>query len=263
MGKICEPAITNNPGNRGSIMKPKISIITVCYNSENTILKAMESVRLQNYANIEYIIIDGNSTDRTRLLIANYKNKFGMPNKYISETDSGIYNAMNKGISQATGDHICMLNSDDWLEDGALDIIAETYRPEEKYCVYYGLERRIKDGKEESVGFHGHEFLQEASLPHQTCYITRSCYQDLALYNENYVAAADYDLLIRLYLSKRVLFIPIYSILANFSVGGMSSKAIGFKEEAKIRYGYGLITRKKYIYLRFRVWFLKMIGALR
>lgn len=244
-------------------MKPKISIITVCYNSKNTIVRTMESVRSQNYGNVEYIVIDGDSTDGTKTIIEDYRNKFCIPNQYISEPDLGIYNAMNKGISLATGDLICMLNSDDWLEDHALEIVAQSYIPEQKYCVYYGLERRIRDGKEESVGFHGHEFLPEASLPHQACYITRSCYEDLALYNENYVSAADYELLIKLYLSKKVTFMPIYSILANFTVGGMSAKAIGFTEEANIRYKWGLISRKKYIYLKFRVFFLKLIGTLK
>ena len=95
----------------------KISIITVVYNNENTIKDAIDSVLSQTYKNIEYIIIDGSSTDQTINIIKSYKKKI---TKFISEKDLGIYDAMNKGILQATGDIIGILNSDDLYENNKI-----------------------------------------------------------------------------------------------------------------------------------------------
>ena len=103
-------------------MNPKISIITVCYNSEKTIERTISSVITQSYRNYEYIIIDGLSSDKTIYIVKKYSEDNNI--FFISEKDNGIYNAMNKGISFATGDIICLLNSDDWLEKDALKIVA-------------------------------------------------------------------------------------------------------------------------------------------
>ena len=89
---------------------PKVSIITVCFNSETTIRDTLESVLSQDYPNIEYIIIDGGSTDKTLVIIKEYKDRIA---QIISEKDRGIYDAMNKGIQLATGEIVGMLNSDD------------------------------------------------------------------------------------------------------------------------------------------------------
>lgn len=240
-------------------MTPKISIITVCYNSEDTIFRTMMSVRQQNYDNLEYIIIDGGSTDGTKSIIKNFINSSKLVVKFISEKDQGIYDAMNKGLRYATGDLICMLNSDDWLEKGALKIVSETYSKKDRYVVYYGMERRVKNNLEEYVGFHGHHFLPEASLPHQACYVTRACYEDLAVYDLSYKSASDYDFFLKLYLLNKVKFVPIYRILVNFTVGGMSSTDIGYIENAKIRKKYKTITYCKYLYLIMRVLILRLI----
>ena len=106
-------------------MNMKISIITVCYNSEKTIKNTIDSVLSQTYKNYEYIIIDGKSTDNTVNLIKKYQKKFDNKLKYISEKDNGIYDAMNKGVLRAIGGIIGIVNSDDWLEPKALDIVAE------------------------------------------------------------------------------------------------------------------------------------------
>lgn len=241
-------------------MNPKISIITVCYNSEKTIERTISSVITQSYRNYEYIIIDGLSSDKTMSIVKKYSEENNI--FFISEKDNGIYNAMNKGISFATGDIICLLNSDDWLEKDALKIVANNYN-NEKYCVWYGMERRILNEKEHSVGFHSHNFLEEGNIPHQTCYVTRKCYEDFGTYNEKYKSAADYEFMLRIYLKNKVKFIPIYKILVNFTEGGVSAGAIGYVEEAKIKYKYKIISRKKYLYLRFRTCFLKLIKQLK
>ena len=104
----------------------KISIITVCFNSEKFIESAIESVHSQDYNNIEYIIIDGNSTDKTIEIINNNK---GRINKFISEPDHGIYDAMNKGLKMATGDIVGILNSDDlYFNNTILSSVVECFK---------------------------------------------------------------------------------------------------------------------------------------
>ncbi len=101
----------------------RISIITATYNSQGTLIDTIESVLNQKYSNIEYIIIDGASTDSTLKIIQSYKENFKKADidfRYISEPDNGIYEAMNKGISMATGEWIGILNSDDWYNDSAV-----------------------------------------------------------------------------------------------------------------------------------------------
>ena len=99
---------------------PLISIITVCYNAEGTIEQTIRSVLNQTYKNIEYIIIDGFSTDNTLNIIERYKDSIAM---VVSERDQGIYDAMNKGLSLAKGCFIGFLNADDWYDENALEIV--------------------------------------------------------------------------------------------------------------------------------------------
>ena len=103
---------------------PLISIITVCYNSEKTISRTIESIINQTYKNIEYIIIDGKSDDKTLEIIDNYKNNIS---KIISEKDNGIYDAFNKGLNICNGDLIGFVNSDDILTPNALEILVKYY----------------------------------------------------------------------------------------------------------------------------------------
>ena len=98
----------------------KISIITVCFNSQKTIGRTFDSVLRQTYPNIEYLVIDGQSTDGTTDIIREYEPLFQGRMKWVSEKDEGIYDAMNKGIRMATGDLIGILNSDDYYEDNAV-----------------------------------------------------------------------------------------------------------------------------------------------
>lgn len=105
---------------------PKISIITVCYNSEKYLEETIQSVLRQNYQNVEYIIIDGGSTDNTVSIIDKYRQYITY---FVSEPDNGISDAFNKGIRVATGDVIGIINSDDLLEEGALERVAQEYAP--------------------------------------------------------------------------------------------------------------------------------------
>ena len=104
---------------------PLFSIITVSYNSQQTITKTIDSVLNQTCKDFEYIIIDGNSSDNTISIIKSYEKKFGNKLRWISEKDKGIYDAMNKGITLSMGDFIWLVNSDDWLEIDALNQVSK------------------------------------------------------------------------------------------------------------------------------------------
>lgn len=242
-------------------MHPTITIITVCLNSQDTIGKTIDSVISQNYDGLEYVIIDGGSKDDTLKIIEGYRDRLSGTLKLVSEPDKGIYDAMNKGIGMATGDLVCMLNSDDWLAEDALDTVADAYNGEE-YTVIYGMQRRIKDGKVYSAGFYGHDFLDRVNIPHQAAYVSLAAYKRFGLYDTEYKCNSDHDLMIRLYNSGEVIFRPVEKVLVNFLEGGMSSGYIGHIEDAKIRKKYGFIGNGQYIYLVLRAWFLKLIGRI-
>lgn len=222
-----------------------ISIITVCYNSSKTIEETFESVLNQSYQNYEYIVVDGGSTDNTVDIIKKYEASFNGKLKYISEKDNGIYDAMNKGLSMAKGDIIGIINSDDWYEKDAFEVVSQSYDGS-KYQVLYGFLRMMKNGNELKVYLNNHEFLISSMITHPTCFVTKKTYEDFGKFDLKYRAAADYDLMLRYYLSKKVTFKPIYKILANFALGGISDTRIGVNEMAEIKYKNKLISKKKY-----------------
>lgn len=227
------------------INKPLISIITVCYNSERTIIDTLESVLKQNYKNYEYIIIDGNSTDKTLKIISEYERKFEGRMKYISEKDEGIYDAMNKGIRLCKGDIIGIINSDDWYEEGCLDKVAKLYNKDENQ-IMYGYQRLIKNEKEYEIVMKNHQFIKERMISHPTCFVSRTVYDKYGLYNLNFRISADYEFMLRLSKYDDIKYVKLYDIISNFRLGGESSTLNGVIETAKIRLKYGCITNKQY-----------------
>lgn len=223
----------------------KISVITVCYNRGKTIEDAIKSILNQTYQNFEYIIIDGNSKDETVEIIKKYEPMFKGKLKWISEPDNGIYDAMNKGLRLVTGDLICLLNSDDWYEDDAFEIMNAHYAGE-PLKVQYAMQRIFTNGAEEMCNMPHHNFLHKRMLAHQTCFITPLVYDIVGKFDEQYKSAADYDFMIRASLNNSVIFEPIYKPIVCFRSGGISESSTGWKEEASIKRKYGFITRKQY-----------------
>ncbi len=222
-----------------------VSVLTPCYNSAKTIQKTLECIEKQTYQNIEYIIVDGGSTDDTLKIIEQHRKRLPERFTLISEKDNGIYDAMNKGIQLAKGKVIGIVNSDDWYEEDTVEQIVKYYKGND-YEVVYGMQRTFLNGKEKATFIYHHDFLPEQMITHPTCFVTRDAYKELGVFDLKYRSAADYDLMLRFYESKKVTFTPVYRVLSNFQLGGMSSSQIGVRENATIRYERGFMSKKKY-----------------
>ena len=225
----------------------KVSIVTVCYNSEKTIERTIKSVLNQTYKNIEYIIIDGASTDKTLEIVDRYIDLFNGRLKVISEKDDGIYYAMNKGIKIATGKLIGIINSDDWYENNAVKDIITAYKDchDNPFSVYYGKTSYISNGKVIKIEQSSHERLEYEMISHPSSFVTAAAYHELEVFNTDYPCVADYDLMLRYYRSGKVSFIQVDSHIANFTIGGMSSTGKAYIDLLKLKMNYGKINRLK------------------
>lgn len=236
----------------------KVSIITVCYNSKKYIRQTLESVLNQTYSNIEYIIIDGGSTDGTVDIIKQYESAFNGRMKWVSESDRGIYDAINKGIKMSKGDLIGILSSDDWYETDSIEKVIKLYDKNYPYQVLYGMARTLKDDIEWQIQFVNNNALVEFMMPHEACFITRKAYKKVGLYSLKYKIASDYDLLLRLNENEQMKFVPIYSVLVNFRLGGVSSSEYTIYEHFVVRYHHGQYSG--WSFAIYTIWFNIKIG---
>ena len=212
----------------------KISIITVCFNAENTIKSCIDSVKSQNYTNIEYIVIDGASTDKTINIVNNYAH---FVDHFVSEPDRGIYDAMNKGIKLATGDIIGMLNADDYFADNSvLTNIAEAFCKYNTDIIYGDLDYINEKGrivrKWRSGQFSRRKLEFGWMPPHPTFYCRRNLFERYGFYRLDYGTAADYELMSRyLYVNKLTVFY-LNMVIIKMKLGGKSNKSIAARVKA-------------------------------
>ena len=240
------------------IAKPKISIITVSYNSVKTIEQSILSVLNQTYSNIDYIIIDGGSTDGTIDIIKKYQNQISF---WVSEPDKGIYDAMNKGVEIAKGDFVGILNSDDWYEKDTLNKVVNYINLHSEVDVFHGLLRIIKGNNDDPFLIRGHYsfHLNRGMIEHPTCFVKKKLFDKVGGFNLMYKSAADYDWMLKVKYNG-ASFLLITEILANFRTGGMSSTTTGALEEILIKKHYGIYSNSKYLYWRFII-FLKSLNT--
>ncbi len=201
----------------------KISIITPVYNSQKTLERTILSVinQIPN-SQLEYIIIDGGSTDGTLEIIHRYANKI---NIVVSEQDRGIYDAMNKGISLATGDIIGIINSDDWYNDGALKKVEEFFRENPQISIVHSPVKNYIDGEHLSTFVPGklENLPFKFTVAHPSCFVKKEVYHRIGLFDLNYPMAADYDFIFRAYTSG-YKFQQLDTPLASFSLNGTTGK---------------------------------------
>lgn len=203
---------------------PKISIITINYNNADGLKKTVESVVAQNYSDLEYIVIDGGSTDDSLSVIEEHKKNI---NKWISEKDKGIYNALNKGINIASGDYLLFLNSGDHfynnnvLIDNAHHINIEDIIAFDIRLSGFGLDYIFKHPDELQFSY-----LFEETFAHQSVFIKRSLFDKIGLYDETLKIVSDWKFFICAIVSG-VKYKSVHNVLTSFYFGGLSSTAEG------------------------------------
>lgn len=205
----------------------KVSIITVVLNNVEYIEACIQSVLNQDYKNIEYIVIDGGSTDGTIDIIKKYKDKI---NAWISEPDDGIYGALNKGIGMTSGDIIGILHSDDLYMD--VHVISNVVR---EFCknnvdsVYADLVYVERNNLNKVVRYYDSSVFQVSKFAygwmpaHPTCFIKNNIYKKYGLYKTDYIIAADYELLVRFYARHKVSYSYLPKVIVKMRNGGLST----------------------------------------
>jgi glycosyltransferase involved in cell wall biosynthesis len=232
---------------------PLISIITVCFNSSKTISKTIGSILHQTSRRFEYIIIDGGSTDGTIEIITSFEpffRDFLIPFKWKSEKDSGIYDAMNKGISLSKGNFVALLNSDDWYNPDTIENVINALLENPDIGVFHGIVKFWKSNIIHTLHGASELFIEFGSFPpHSTCFIKKSVYDLIGSYDTTFPIAADYDMLIRIK-KAGVGFFLIEKVLSNFSMHGVSSMRPLSIDVISIQKKHGLISKGRYYILK-------------
>lgn len=198
--------------------KPLISVITVVFNGEKYLEQTIRSVIEQSYDNVEYLIIDGGSTDGTLDIIKRYD---GQIDYWVSEKDKGIYDAMNKGISLCSGIIIGIINADDWYEP---NIFSEVQLQQE-YDILHGNIQYWNDQIRMEVFKPNQEKLElEMTLNHPTCFVKARLYKKIGYFNQRFKIAADYDFLLRAK-NNQASFLYASMIISNMRYLGVSDRA--------------------------------------
>lgn len=236
----------------------RISIITVCYNRKATIGKAIQSVLSQNYHDIEYIIIDGNSKDGTQEVIESYKDRIS---QYISEPDKGMYDAINKGLKLATGDVIGLMHSDDEFYDTkAISRIAARFNTDSSIDGIYGDGVYVTNDIDERLvrdrigGVFSLKKVKGGWLPlHPTVYLKKSIIDKHGLYNLDFKIASDTEFLLRYLYKYKIKMSYIDKYIVKMRMGGMSTSfktALEVLNEDYKIYKYHGLTAVQAVFLK-------------
>ena len=205
----------------------KVSIITVVRNNKETVKNAIDSVLGQTYKNIEYIVVDGASTDGTVEMVRSYGDKIS---QFISEPDSGLYSAMNKGISLATGDVIGILNSDDfYIDDKVIQRVVKEFEEKNVDSVYADLVYVEPKNLNKTVRYYDSSKFNPSKFSygwmpaHPTFFVKKDTYEKHGVFRTDLKIAADFDILIRFLLTHKISYSYMQEVLVKMRVGGVST----------------------------------------
>ena len=238
----------------------KISIITAVYNRESTIERCVLSVLNQKYQNIEYIIVDGLSTDGTLDVLRKFD---GQITKLVSEKDLGIYDALNKGLSMATGDVIGFLHSDDYYaNDSVVDTIAGALDSNDCDLIYADLDFFHQNTPEKSMRFYSSSFFKPWMMrfalqpAHPTVYARKALYDRVGNFNLAYKISADFDWLVRSFVlanckSKYLKFTFVKMQMGGASTGGIKAVIRHNAEDLKILKSHGIYSNWIFVALKY------------
>ncbi len=243
-------------------MIPKISLITVTFNSDKTLRDTINSVLKQTYTNIEYIVVDGLSKDNTMDIVREYEPQFEGRMKWISEKDKGLYDAMNKGVRMATGDVVGILNSDDFFTaNDVLEKVAAGF-DEQTDAVYGDLHYVHPDDLQHSVRYYSSKIFKRNLMrmgfipAHPTFYCRRECFDKFGYYKTDYKIAADFDLLLRfIYVNRiRIKYLPMDMVTmrtGGASTNGLKSRMGGMNEHLRSLRENGVKSNRFILSLRY------------
>lgn len=221
-------------------LQTNFSIITVVFNSVATVRQTIESVLSQDGVSIQYIVIDGGSTDGSVDIVKEYSDRLGY---WVSEKDSGIYDAMNKGIAKAKGELVGIINADDWYAPGALAEVWQSFLCSSTAVIHgdmmlvdssgASLRRLVAPYRPSLQG----EF-KKMTVNHPATFVPQRLYEQYGYFDVAYRLSADYELILRL-LSKNVPFVPLHRITSYFRLGGQSGGVKTYLENFYIQRKYG------------------------
>lgn len=228
----------------------QFSVITVCLNSANIIHRTCESIQQQNYKNFEWIVIDGQSSDATLDILNSYCDAIDI---LISEKDSGIYNAMNKGISQAKGEYLLFMNAGDcFFDSNTLSTVSENLGADILYgdALFNGSSIQVKEYPKVLPK----DFFIKNTLCHQSSYFRRALFKEYKSYDESFRIAGDYELFTRFLKYHGVSSHHVGHVLCNYYLGGVSNdknfKRLRNAENHRIRWRYFTKYRSSFKALR-------------
>ena len=242
----------------------KISLITVSYNSAATIRDTFNSVLSQTYPDVEYIIVDGNSTDNTVDIIKEYELKFNGKMRWISEPDKGLYDAINKGIKMATGDVVGVIHSDDFYNSkNIIEQVMNVFQQQKEIEVVYGDVHFVKpENLNKTVRYYSSKRFNPTQFrfgfmpAHPTFFTYKTNFKKFGYYKIDYKIAADFELLLRfLYIHKLMYhYLPLDMI--TMRIGGLSTKSYKSnillnKEIVKACKKNGLYTNLLFVYSKY------------
>lgn len=214
----------------------KVSLITVCYNSEKWIRTCIDSILSQDHADIEYIIIDGNSKDKTVEIIKSYGDKI---TKWVSEPDKGLYDAMNKGVAMATGDIVGILNSDDiYAHNKVISNIVAAFEENPTDTLFADLIFVNENDLNKIVryypakNFNPNQMPSGNMAPHPTFFVKRHCYEKYGNFDTTYRIAADFDIMLRLLYKNKCSYQYLPEVITKMRTGGASTQ--GWKSTLRI-----------------------------
>lgn len=238
-------------------MKKLITYITVSLNAEKYIEQCIKSVVSQKNQYVEYIILDGKSTDRTCSIIRKYKKYIDI---FLSKKDKGMYHAMNNAINLAKGKYLCFINSDDWLEKNSTNYVLKYIKLFKKVDIFYGEQKIFDKDKYLYTDITNHHQLSRyMSIAHQSAYINKTLFNNKK-YSTLIKLSSDYDFFLHYY-KKKVVFKKIPKILSSFRINGKSSNTYIMKNEflkIQLKYNgtfYGFIN----FFLRYFKYYMKNI----
>ena len=245
----------------------KVSIITVCRNAENAIERTMLSVVTQSCfnENIEYLIIDSASTDKTLEIIKQYADKY--PIKWVSEPDSGIYNAMNKAVKMASGEIIYFLNAGDRLfDEKSISMVLSEFEKNDPDFLYTDILSckidNLSDAKIKKFNSVDRYFLIRDCICHQASFYKKSVFDQFGKFNEEFKLAADYEMLLKIMAdtSLKKEYLPIVSALYdNTGVSSSNTKELQEEREQIIKTSFSTFERIKLKSKSYR--FYRKLGA--